>query len=85
MRHVICLSGLLRIHLNLRRYVVFLDFYSLILVHFILNLIMFLFNVIFCNSSSHETNSHPYYVCYAQLDFASPMDNTDIVLTVHDS
>jgi len=40
MRHGICLSGLLRIHLNLRRLVVFLDIYSPILVHSISNLIM---------------------------------------------
>ena len=44
-----------------------------------LDLIMLLFGMM-CNSSDHETNSCPYYACYAQLDFTSPRDNTDIVL-----
>jgi len=38
-----------------------------------------------CKSSDHETNLCPYYACYAQPDFASPWDNTDVVLTIHDS
>jgi len=45
MRHGICLSGLLRIHLSLRRVVVFLDVHVLILVHSMLDLIMLLFDV----------------------------------------
>ena len=45
MRHCICLCGLLRIHLNLRRLVVFLDIHFLILVHFMLDPIMPLFGV----------------------------------------
>jgi len=46
MRHGICLSGLLGIHLSLRKLVVFLDIHSLILVRFILDLIMLYFGVI---------------------------------------
>ena len=46
MMHVICLSGLFAIHLNLRRLVVFLDIHFLILVHFMLDLIMHFFGVI---------------------------------------
>jgi len=38
-----------------------------------------------CNSSHHATNSCPYYAYYVQPNFASPMDNTDDVLTVPDS
>jgi len=37
------------------------------------------------NYYDHETNSYPYYACYAQLDFASPWDNTDVVMTLHNS
>jgi len=46
MRHSICLSGLLGIHLSLRRLVVFLDIYFLILFYFRLDLIMPLFGVV---------------------------------------
>jgi len=46
MKHGIDLSGLLGIHLNLRRLVVFLDIHFLILVHLILDLIISLFDVI---------------------------------------
>ena len=45
--HGICLSGLLEIHLNLRKLVVFLDIHFLILVHYILDLIMPLSGVIY--------------------------------------
>ena len=38
-----------------------------------------------CNSSDHDINSCPYYVCYAQPNFAPPMENTKLVLTLHDS
>ena len=38
-----------------------------------------------CNSSDHHAKSCPYYACYAQPDFASPRDYTDVVLTLHDS
>jgi len=37
------------------------------------------------NSSDHDTNSYLYYPCYVQLDFASPKDNTDVVLTSRNS
>jgi len=37
------------------------------------------------NSSNHDLNWCPYYVCYAQLDFASLRDNTDVVMTFADS
>ena len=43
----VCFSGLLGIHFNLRRLVVFLDILSLILVHSILELIMLVFGVTF--------------------------------------
>jgi len=45
MRHDICLSGLLKIHLSLRRLVVFLDIHYLTLVHSVLDLIMLVFGV----------------------------------------
>jgi len=38
-----------------------------------------------CNASDHDINLCPYYTCYAQPDFVSPLDNTDVVLTLHDS
>ena len=38
-----------------------------------------------CNSSNHNANSYPYYVCCAQHDFASPRFNTNVVLTLPDS
>jgi len=38
-----------------------------------------------CNSSDHDTSSYPYYACYPEPDFASPNDNTDVVLILHDS
>ena len=41
----VCLSELFEIHLSLRRLVVFLDVLFLILVHFMLGLIMLLFDV----------------------------------------
>jgi len=44
-RHVVCLSGLIGIHLSLRRLVVFLEILPLILVHSMLDLIMLLFDV----------------------------------------
>jgi len=44
-RHGIFLIGLLGIHLSLRRLVVIVDIHSLILVHFMLDLIMRLFGV----------------------------------------
>jgi len=46
MIHVICLSRLLAIHLNLKRLVVLLDIHALILVHSIRDLITLLFGVI---------------------------------------
>ena len=46
MMHGIRLSGLFGTHLSLRRLVVFLDILSLILMHFILDLIMPLLGVI---------------------------------------
>ena len=45
MMHVVCFSGLLVIHLSLRTLVVYLDIHFLILVHFMLDLIMHLFDV----------------------------------------
>jgi len=45
MMDVICLSGLLGIHLSSRRLVVFLDICFLVLMHSILDLIMLLFGV----------------------------------------
>jgi len=44
--HVICLSGLLGIHLNLRKVVVFLDIHFSILAYSIIDFIMLLFGVI---------------------------------------
>ena len=38
-----------------------------------------------CNSSDHATSSCPYYACYDQFDFVSPWDDTEVVLTLHDS
>jgi len=38
-----------------------------------------------CNASNHDINSYPYYACYAQHEFALPIDNIDVVLTLHDS
>jgi len=38
-----------------------------------------------CNSSDHNTNLCPYYACYTQPYVASPWDNTDVVLCLHDS
>jgi len=38
-----------------------------------------------CNSSDHEANSCRYYACYAQPDFLSLWDNTNVVLTLYDS
>jgi len=38
-----------------------------------------------CNSSNHTTSSCPYYACYAQPDFVSPWDNTDVILCLPDS
>jgi len=35
-----------------------------------------------CSSFDHNANSCPYYPCYAQPNFLSPRDNTDIVLTL---
>jgi len=46
MRHGICLSRLPRIHLSLRKVVMFLDIYFLILVRFMLDLVIFVFGVI---------------------------------------
>jgi len=46
MMHVICLTGLLGMYLNLRRLAVFLDIHFLIFAHSILDLIMLLFGVI---------------------------------------
>jgi len=37
-----------------------------------------------CNSSFHNITSWPYYACYAQPDFSSPRDNTDVVLNLPD-
>ena len=48
-RHSIGLSGLLRIHLNLRKLIMFLYINSLILVHSMLDVIMLLFRVISIN------------------------------------
>jgi len=49
MMHGICLSGWLRIHLNLRRLVMFLDIHFLILARSIPDLIMLLFGVTYIN------------------------------------
>ena len=38
-----------------------------------------------CNSSNYDIDSCPYYTFYAQPDFVSPWDNTEVVLTLHDS
>jgi len=32
-----------------------------------------------CKSSDHDINSCLCYACYAQRDFVSPWDNTDVV------
>jgi len=40
--------------------------------------------VYFCNSSHHDINSCPYYVCYVQPNFVSPWDNTDAVQSILD-
>jgi len=37
------------------------------------------------SSSDHAIDSCRYYACYAQLDFVSLVDNTDIVLTLPNS
>jgi len=37
-----------------------------------------------CNSYDHNTSLCPYFACYAQPDFASLKDNTDVVLTLPD-
>ena len=47
MMHDICLNGLLGIHLNLKRLVVFLNNHFVILVHFMLDRIMLLFGITF--------------------------------------
>lgn len=47
MKHGICLSGFLGIHLNLRMLVMLLDVHYLILVNSMLDVIMLLFGVIF--------------------------------------
>ena len=84
MMYVICLSRLPGIYLNLSKIVVFLDIYFMVLVHFMLDLMMLHFGVI-CNSSEHDKNLCPYYASYAQRNFASPMDNTGVVPSLHDS
>jgi len=38
-----------------------------------------------CNSSDHATNLCPCYACYTQPYVASPIDNTEVVLTLNDS
>ena len=38
-----------------------------------------------CNSSDYAINSCPYYACYAQPDFVSHKDNTDVVINLPDS
>ena len=38
-----------------------------------------------CSSSNHETNLCRYYACYDQPYLATPLDNTDVVLALHDS
>jgi len=76
MMHVIFLSRLLGIHLSFRKPLLFLDIQFLILAHSIVDLIMPL--------SDHDINSYPYYACYAQPDFASPRDNTDVVQLISD-
>jgi len=38
-----------------------------------------------CNSSDHDINLCPYYVSYAQPNFASSWGNTDVVLTLFDT
>jgi len=40
---------------------------------------------VMCSSSDHNITSCPYYACFYQPDFASPKDNTDVVLTLPDS
>ena len=82
MMHGICLSGLLGIHLNLRRLVVFLDIHFLILCALYARSHYAPFWCDLCNSTDLATNSYPYYACYDQFNFASPMDNTDVVLTL---
>jgi len=39
----------------------------------------------FYNSSDHNINLCSYYTCYAEPDFVSPWDKTEVVLTLHDS
>ena len=45
MKHGVCLSGLLRTHLRLKRLDVFMDIHFMTNVHFMLDLIMLLFGV----------------------------------------
>ena len=37
-----------------------------------------------CSFFDHNANSHPYYACYVQPDFAPPRENDDVVLTLFD-
>jgi len=39
----------------------------------------------FCNFFDHDINSCPYYACYTPPYLTSPWDNTDVVLSLHDS
>jgi len=79
-RHGICLSGLLENHLSLSMLVVFLNIHFLILVHFMLDVIMSIFWCDLCNSFDNDIESCPYYASYPQIDFALPVDNTNVVL-----
>ena len=38
-----------------------------------------------CTSSDHNVNSYSHYACFAIPNFASPNDNTHVVLTLSDS
>ena len=38
-----------------------------------------------CSSYDHNINLRPHYAFYAQPKFASPRDNTEVILTLPDS
>ena len=78
------LSGLLGTRLSLRGLVEFRDILFPIHVNFMLGHIMLLFCVTCVVLLTIIANSCPYYACYAQPYFASPRDNTDVLLTLFD-
>ena len=81
----VCLSGLHRIPLSFNRLVVFLGYSFPDPCAFYARSYYAPFGCHMCNSFDHNANSCPYCACYAQPDFASPRDNTDVVLILPDS